>query len=195
MVEKKVNEELSGIILMGGTSRRMGEDKSVLLVQGKPLYLHATEKLEPYCEHIFLSANKHQALHTKYELPLIIDQYDDQGPLGGILSSLECVQKSIFVLAVDMPYITGAEIQLLLNSRKQGQHVSLYYNSEANKYEAMFSIWEISVLPILKSFFSGGGRSAQSLLRALDVPGIPMEDNLPFRSVNTTDEWAAIEKN
>ena len=186
--------DLSVIVLCGGSSKRMGEDKSMLTLHKHPLYMHAAQKLGSVCKSVFLSVNKFQALNSNYKFPLIIDRYSEQGPLGGILSSLECLGQSIFVLAVDMPFMTLQEIQNLMALRNPYQHITLYHNVEAGKYEAMFSIWEYSVLHDLKSFFDSGGRSAQTLLKELNIPIIPINDMATFKSVNTLEEWDSLTK-
>ena len=73
--------ELGGYVLAGGRSSRMGTDKALLLLAGKPLIAHAVVKLGRLCQDVrVLSANSALAPYA----PLVPDLHPDCGPIGGI---------------------------------------------------------------------------------------------------------------
>src|SRR3990167_4508022 len=86
-----INKNLYGLILAGGRSKRMGQDKSLLTYRSKPQVEHAHDLLMPFCAKIFVSTRADQSKNREYErLAQINDlpQFSDIGPLGGILSAM-----------------------------------------------------------------------------------------------------------
>jgi molybdenum cofactor guanylyltransferase len=105
------NTALTGIVLAGGQSRRLGKDKALLEYKGSRLIDYPITILEKYCSHILISANKPLPL-AHHVIP---DVYQDNGPLVGIYSCL-LYSKTIYniVLTCDMPFVTGDLIDHLI---------------------------------------------------------------------------------
>ncbi len=98
--------EVGGYVLAGGKSSRMGTDKALLQLGGKPLIEHAVNKLRRICMIVnILSSNPALAPFA----PLISDLHPGRGPIGGIEAVLA---HSIFdwnlFLPVDMPFLPTA---------------------------------------------------------------------------------------
>ncbi|MCL2578757.1 MAG: molybdopterin-guanine dinucleotide biosynthesis protein B [Oscillospiraceae bacterium] len=88
---------LGAVILAGGKSRRMGENKAFLPLQGKPMVAHVADQLAEMDE-VLLSVDYPDA-YTGLGLDIIPDLYPDCGPINGILSALR-VSRSDYLLAV-----------------------------------------------------------------------------------------------
>jgi molybdopterin-guanine dinucleotide biosynthesis protein A len=56
----KNQTDMTGVVLIGGKSSRMGEDKAMMVYKEQPLYKIAAEKIAPFCDKIYLSANHDQ---------------------------------------------------------------------------------------------------------------------------------------
>ena len=80
---------LTGAILAGGFSRRLGQDKAALQLGGKPLALWVNEALAPLVASCWLITNQPLA-HQSFGLPLMTDLRPFQGPAGGLLTALFC---------------------------------------------------------------------------------------------------------
>ncbi len=98
----------SCIVLAGGKSERMGRDKKLLEFKGKPLLHHVLEAVGEFSEEIILS------LAREEELPLgglsvsriAVDEVQDKGPIGGVLSGLrQCSNDYAVVVPCDSPFL------------------------------------------------------------------------------------------
>jgi molybdenum cofactor guanylyltransferase len=101
-----VPSEVGGYILAGGRSSRMGADKALLPLAGKPLLRHAVKKLRRVCMDVRILSS--QAAHGVFA-PLVPDLHPGCGPLAGIEAALS---HSIFdwnlIFPVDLPFLPTA---------------------------------------------------------------------------------------
>src|SRR3954447_23098801 len=87
---------LTGFVLAGGKSRRMGRDKALLDWHGQPLLSHMTDLLRSVAEQVMVVGRD--------PLP---DRLPGCGPLSGIATALETTATHAnMVLAVDLPHLT-----------------------------------------------------------------------------------------
>jgi molybdopterin-guanine dinucleotide biosynthesis protein A len=120
--------EIGGYVLAGGRSSRMGQDKSLLPLAGKPLIAHAVTKLRRLCINVrVLSDNPALEAYA----PIVPDLHPGCGPLGGIEAALSqsAFDWNLF-LPVDMPLIPTAFlhhwISNTLAAARSGAKVSLF---------------------------------------------------------------------
>ena len=119
-------QEIGGYVLAGGQSSRMGQDKALLELGGRPLVQQAVEKLQEICKDVrVLSGRQDLAAFA----PLVGDVHPGCGPLAGMEAAL---MHSTFawnlILAVDMPFLPSGFVndwvsQSLLDSAGQGRGV------------------------------------------------------------------------
>ncbi|UCG27558.1 MAG: molybdenum cofactor guanylyltransferase [Bacteroidales bacterium] len=109
-----LKHNVTGIVLAGGSSSRMGKEKGFMEYAGKSLIRYALEALEGLCGQIIISANS-----SHYDLlgyPVQRDIFPSSGPMGGIYS---CLLRSEtdhnLVLPCDTPGITSEFLEMLLN--------------------------------------------------------------------------------
>lgn len=107
---------LIGLVLAGGQSRRMGQDKALMRYEGKTLIDHASTLLQDAkCDEILVSRNKAGFLNDKIE---------DVGPLGGVHAALHALLAThssfeLLVLPVDMPRMTPEFLMQLINEGRE----------------------------------------------------------------------------
>ncbi len=97
---------LTGAILAGGRSRRLGQDKTALILAGKPLVFRVADLLTPLVSELWLVTN-HPEAHLPFGLPLITDLRPFLGPLGGLLTALFYARTPwVLAAAVDNPFLS-----------------------------------------------------------------------------------------
>ena len=78
---------MKAVVLAGGKSSRMGQDKALILFNEKPLLLHIANILQEVNSKVYISGKK--GAYNSFLYPQIADVYPEKGPLGGIYSALE----------------------------------------------------------------------------------------------------------
>lgn len=105
----QMRKEVTGVVVSGGRSRRMGTDKSFITLAGEPLIKRAVRLLEPFCEQIIIVTNQVEAtkeLGWPEHVNIVPDDIPYQGPLGGLSTAANHASTPyIFVRAVDMPWL------------------------------------------------------------------------------------------
>ncbi|KAF0819125.1 Molybdenum cofactor guanylyltransferase [Bacillus sp. ZZV12-4809] len=111
----------TGIILAGGHSSRMGENKALLKIGGKPVIERIAEQLSSIMPDVIVVANNLE----EYQFlghPIVSDQWKEKGPLGGIHAGLsKSGTQSNLIVACDMPFISGELAGHLLEQLDQHQ--------------------------------------------------------------------------
>ena len=181
---------LTGIVLMGGKSTRMGKDKSQLSIDNQTFATIAFKKLNKFCDDVFYSINASQN-HLNLN-PCIEDKTANQGPLSGIISALNTTQQSILVLAVDMPLIKEGTLEKLIQHRDSDLLSTTYYKQDEKIWESFPCIWEIEALPILEEYFESGERSFQKFLNKYGNQPVSINDEREFVNVNTLDTYLSL---
>ena len=114
--------KLLAAIQAGGRSRRMGTDKAWLDLQGRPMIEHVLAAAQPVAQRLAIvisqttpERERYVALAEKWQAELLIDPYDQRGPLGGIATALQqCADgESTLVLACDLPFLSTEFLRLL----------------------------------------------------------------------------------
>lgn len=115
---------ISGFVLAGGKSTRLGQDKALLpwaIHDGQVVTLldHAIARLRQVCSIVRVCASRDDL--TDYE-PLVRDAARGAGPLGGIVAALEQSQSEWNVfLAVDLPFVPVELLQAIVASVQRTQ--------------------------------------------------------------------------
>jgi len=147
---------LYGLILCGGQSSRMGEDKSLLNYHGKPQRYHLYELLQPYCEKIFISCSNQQVESIPASYNLIVDheKYSGIGPMAALLSAFEKFPHHAFLaVGCDYPFIEKKHFQYLADERTGLDDAICYCHRETMMNEPLITIYEsIAYRKILKNF-------------------------------------------
>lgn len=104
-----VPEEVGGYILAGGQSSRMGQNKALMELAGKPLIRHAVKKLRRVCMDVRVLGDNPK--FSDYA-PVVADIHPGCGPMSGMEAALiHSVFDWNLFLAVDMPFLPSKFLQ------------------------------------------------------------------------------------
>ena len=157
-------EEVTGIVLAGGRSSRMGKDKGLCSFRDRPLVAYAIEILKPLCGEMMISANHFPEKYAAFGLPVVPDEIRDIGPMGGLHACLKRSRtRHNLVLSCDTPFVSTDIFRLLLQNVENFQVVcpahdtflfeplSAYYNTNilGDLEEAIFNR-EFKMMQFLK---------------------------------------------
>lgn len=106
----------SSVILAGGKSSRMGCDKAFLDVGGHSALAQQIQTVREAGATEVLISGRANTSYSAFDVPVIIDQFTDAGPLAGIHEALLAAQNPlVLVLAVDLPHLTSDFLQRLVD--------------------------------------------------------------------------------
>ncbi len=189
-------DEISSVILCGGRSRRMGQDKARLQWNGGDLLDEIAGKLSVLGE-VFLSVDSKSRFSDK-PYPMIEDRYPDCGPLGGVCSALLfCKTPLLFVVSCDMPFVTGEVGRVLQGLMEPGAGAVVPVEADGRVHPlcAVYCGDVVSVL--LEQLRSGNFRMRDALgrLRTVYVPAeeLPMKSHI-LCNVNTPEEYREVSR-
>jgi molybdenum cofactor guanylyltransferase len=200
---------VGGYVLAGGQSSRMGRDKSLLRLAGKPLALHAVVKLRRVCDQAsILSSNPELDAYA----PLVPDAHPGCGPIGGIEAALlHSPYDWNLILPVDLPFLPTAFldhwVRSTLQSEKRGARLSLFTVSGVPQPTLLMA--HIEVLPFISNAIDKGDYKLFPVLlnagvHLSDHYGVPLWQtfrNLPWLPGNSFEgmhghrdgeEWWAV---
>lgn len=137
---------LTGVILAGGKSKRMGRDKALIEWKGKSLLQHVIDGILPACDKIILISSDPVPLQ-RFNLPVYPDLHPGLGPLAGLESGLTHAGTYwILLAACDMPLIDGGLIKPLLDGMEK--YDAVFYETERG-LEPLFALYNKKFLPVI----------------------------------------------
>jgi molybdopterin-guanine dinucleotide biosynthesis protein A len=188
LIKEKI-EPVKGLVLVGGKSTRMGQDKSELNYFGKPQKEFAKELLENNKLETFYSVE-----HSSGNNQEISDKFYNLGPFGGICSAFQKDPNSAwFVLATDVPFVNEAVIKLVLKHRNSSKVATAIKGKNKDFPEPLITIYEPKAYPILLQYLAQGYSCPRKMLINSDVEIVEIEDDF-IRNINTPEEFEVAKK-
>lgn len=164
--------KITGIILTGGKSRRMGSDKALLEIGGESLIDRAIELCRSICDEILVSSDL--AEHERKGIRRIEDEQKHCGPMGGIYSCLkQSSNKWNFVWSVDAPFVEKDFIEFL-NSQTPGFDAVVPVHGA--KTEPLIAFYQKNTLPAFQRLLGEGNYKMHYLLEKISVNHVNAED-------------------
>ncbi|AHJ99646.1 NTP transferase domain-containing protein [Hymenobacter swuensis] len=181
---------LRGLVLAGGRSQRMGQDKGKLQYHGQEQRAYAAELLAPFCQDVHVSCRPDQVVELEYAgLRPLPDSFTDLGPLSGILSALRLDPNAAWlVVACDLPFLSADTLAHLVQHRQPARLATAFQSPENEWPEPLITIWEPASYPQLLRFLSLGYSCPRKTLINSDVAVLPAPAPQELRNVNTPAE-------
>lgn len=181
---------VNGLVLSGGASARMGQDKALLDHAGTPQLAATFQLLLRHVQSCFISLRKDQAdepLRTGF--PGLIDEHEAIGPAAGLLAAHRAHPTAAWlVLACDLPLLEDATLAALVGAR-DGDHIAVAYRSAYDDLqEPLCALWEPAALERLEAQVKAGRYGLREVLRSPDVRLLPAPSNGSLDNINTPEE-------
>lgn len=186
-----MQKKLYGLVLAGGKSSRMGQDKGNIDYHGKPQREYLADILEPVCKKVFISCRKEQMIESHY--PLLFDNYDNQGPIAALMTAFEHFPNvSWLVVACDLAMINNNAIEFLIQNRNTNAIATAFQHPETMQIEPLIAIWEAASYPIVQSYFKNYKKSPFKILKENQVQLVVAERPNWLLNINTELERKAL---
>jgi molybdenum cofactor guanylyltransferase len=192
-----------GLILDGGKARRMGGvDKGLMTLAGRPMIVHAIERLRPQVASVAISANGDPARFERFGLPVVADDPpDSSGPLAGILAGLEYCARSdprlthVATLPGDTPF-APENLVVRLHAARHAAGAEIAVAASGGRTHHVAALWPVAIAEDLRrAVVRDGLRKVESFaLRFTVATATWLAEPLdPFANVNTPEDLARAE--
>ncbi len=198
----------TAIVLAGGQSRRMGQDKALMMLGGKTLIQRVVDALTPVCDEIVLVTNTPEKF-VHLSLRMVPDAFPGTGSLGGLYSGLvaTAAERSIAV-ACDMPFLNTELLRYLLSLASTADAVvpdlseapqMLNEQSKAKQLDLhpLHAVYRRSCLTPIETQLRQGDLRMMGFFDKIKVRYVKRDELMridpelrSFFNVNTPDEWA-----
>ena len=187
-----VNSSISALILSGGQSSRMGEEKRLINYHGKTQERYLFDLLSNYFSAVYISINQNQTT----DLPYIQDlDFGVKSPMVGIVSAFnQNPNVAWLVVACDMPFVDEKAIEFLLKYRNLEKFATALENPEEHFPEPLLTIYEPKIFPKLQEAINQGKKSPMKVLQNLEVELLQDFDNQWIMNINTVKERASCKE-
>lgn len=190
---------LSGIVLAGGRSTRMGVDKRHLPVGGITLLERALRTIDACVDDVVVVTHDDQTVSGRARI--LRDDIPERGPLGGLLTGLRRIHHPrALVMPVDMPLLTPHLLAYLIDASNEGDITVPRWQGGV---EPLIGVYGIRCSRRLEQFLQRPSASARDFIRAADLAVRYVEETelrrfgepaVLFFNVNTPEEAKEAEQ-
>lgn len=191
--------EVTGVLLAGGRSARMGgSEKALIEIAGKPMLAHVIARFGPQVSRIVLNANGDPARFAQARLPVVADAVDGYaGPLAGLHAGLawtlsETPQARFVASApVDTPFLPGDLVARLLAALQRDRTTCAIASSGGRRHPVV-GVWDVALIDRIADAlgqnvramhqFAETQRAAVVEFACVEIGGVTVD---PFFNVNT----------
>ncbi len=198
--------EVTGALLAGGRSLRMGREKGLVELSGKPMIGHVIARLRPQVHRIVIIANDDPSRFSGYCLPVVADTVEGHaGPLAGLHAALEWAlsetpdARFVATVPIDTPFFPEDMVARLMAALRQSDVGSAIAASGGVRHPVA-GLWEVALIGEVEDALRAGVRamtrfaetqkSAVVEFPAIEVGGAAID---PFFNVNTPAELEQAE--
>ena len=189
MIDRK---HITGIILAGGKSSRMGTDKGFLLLNDKPFVQYSIDALKPVVSEIMIVSDNQD--YDVFGLKRISDLTKNAGPVAGICSGLDASTSEYnLILSCDIPLINSDILKQLINAIDEDSEI---IQIESNgKTMPLIALYKKRVKSIFNDFLREDERRLRIAIKGCRTKNIILDKahEICTMNVNTQNELKAVE--
>jgi molybdenum cofactor guanylyltransferase len=195
-----MTNNLTAIVLAGGRSSRMGQDKALIPVQGIPLLQLVCQIAESCADTVYVVTpwqERYQHLlppKSQFIQEVPLSESRSHGPLIGFSQGLTHVQTEwVLLLACDLPKLKAEVMQEWTAKLKNIEDEAIAaLVSHTKGWEPLCGFYRCCCLPSLKSYINRGGRSFQEWLKGQPVHTLPLPEPDMLFNCNTPQDLSFI---
>ncbi|MEE9186503.1 MAG: molybdenum cofactor guanylyltransferase [Bacteroidota bacterium] len=185
--EVKKRTDITGAVLAGGKSSRMGRDKALLKLDRRTSIERVVRTLEEVFESVVIISDR----GTRYGflgVPVYPDIFKHCGPLGGIHAALAVAKtNAIFVASCDLALLSSNVVVLIIDKPVRGDVVVA---SKESGIQPLCGVYSRGCLQPLEEHLRGGQLSVFGFLHGVSTSTIDVSENgLALTNINTPDEY------
>lgn len=182
--------QLKGLVLAGGKSVRMQQDKGALEYHGISQRQYVFNQLRELGIEAFISCRPDQVNEIEEGLPLLSDTFQGLGPMGALLTAFrEDPDCAWLAIACDLPYLTRDTIQFLVDNRDISKMATTFQSPYDEFPEPLITIWEPRSYSVLLNFLSQGYSCPRKALINSDVRLLEAPSPKDLSNVNHPEEY------
>lgn len=193
---RQMTPPIYGLVLAGGKSQRMGEDKGAMVYHQKTQREHVADLLLPHCEKVFVSCRPDQAAQIESEqpYPILADTFLGLGPLGAILTAFRHNPDAAWLVAAcDLPLLNSDVLSQLIRARDVSKIATAFRQpGEEGWPEPLITIWEPKSYLVALQFLAQGYSCPRKILINSDIRLIDCSLPEALKNVNTQEEKGEI---
>ena len=190
--EERING-ITGVILAGGESRRMGSNKSLLPLSGARFIDQVYRRMDRLFNEVIIVTNTPD-LYKEIPCRKVPDIYYAQGALAGLHSGLTHARsEKIFVVACDMPFISPEVVKEICT---HADHGDLVIPFSSNGHEPLHAVYSKSCLPAIEQVLDAGLKRIIGFfdkVKQVELPISKIRQHDPeeksFRNINTPEDY------
>ena len=183
---------VTGVILAGGKSRRMGSDKSLLPIEGARFIDHVYQRMSNLFNEVIIVTNSPD-LYSELPCRTVPDIYYAQGALAGIHSGLvHAKTEKIFVVGCDMPFISAPVVQKICSHG--GGDLVIPHSSHG--HEPLHALYSKSCLPAMEEVLDSGRKQIRLFFDQVKLVQLPVAEfrnidpqEQSFQNINTPQDY------
>ena len=182
---------ITGIILAGGKSSRMGTDKGLLIFKQKPFIKHIIDAMQPLVNNIVIVSDYIE--HDAFGMTRIEDTIKNAGPLAGLYSGLKYSKTDYnLIVSCDVPLITSTVLNKLIKNYEEDYDVIQLKSQQ--KTMPLTALYNKTCQQTIKHLLDKGERRMRFAVSQLKTKTIMLDDNLSSTliNINTKEEFDAI---
>lgn len=196
----------SCIILCGGQSRRMGQDKGSMIIQNKPMIKHILSTLNNHIDEAIIVLNDQVRVdkYTEfinpekytYSITFLKDKIKSKGPISGIMTGLSEIKSDYaLILPCDSPYVSEDYIQTIFSQIDTDYQAIVPYHDENNKLktsEPLHSIYKKDIITEIEKLVNEDALHIKGLIEKIATKFILIDnkkiEKKEFRNLNRPED-------
>lgn len=187
MIQK---QRITGYILAGGRSSRMGQDKGLMLINGIPWVEHIAKQLKQVVDTVVLVTNN--SMYNDLGYQVISDRIKGLGPVGAIYTVLKhSVTTQNIIMSCDTPFVTEKLLRLLLSESKN-QLITIPSNQ--NRVHPLVGVYDRSLWLLFQQAIELNQLKVQQVIEQTQIKHVPIDTYECFlphilMNINTPTEY------